>query len=332
MGFWQGINRGFTAVQEEKARKRERQQEIDLRKAEREEIRAYERGLWNEKILHEQTMATVPLIIEKMKERDVLAGKRSQLGAFFETRLEDVPDETRTAFTNLALQDPTYSEALIEAVQKAEAPGQLGRRMSGAEILKMSRIFEQTKPENVTLEDWTRQAANMTVTTDSGIDFDATIERLFSGDVSLEDVQRTQMEILMPSSSGMVIRPDFDLSAVMGGDPQTKIQLKSLAVDTMKTQFQSDFAKAQEEANKFQESGEAPTEEWKETYKELGRIAALPADERDNAIFNFYAPIILPRLAEQEPRFKTLFPEVFQSPTTGGSVLTEDDLRYIGMQ
>jgi hypothetical protein len=43
MGFWQGINRGFAAVQEEKIRKRERQEELDLRKAERAEDRAFRR-------------------------------------------------------------------------------------------------------------------------------------------------------------------------------------------------------------------------------------------------------------------------------------------------
>ena len=47
MGFWQGINRGFAAVQEEKTRKRERQEELDLRKAERDEERAFDREMYD---------------------------------------------------------------------------------------------------------------------------------------------------------------------------------------------------------------------------------------------------------------------------------------------
>lgn len=43
MGFWQGLNAGLKNVRAEKIRREERQQEIDLRKAEREEDRVFRR-------------------------------------------------------------------------------------------------------------------------------------------------------------------------------------------------------------------------------------------------------------------------------------------------
>lgn len=314
MGFWQGLNAGFKAVQEEQTRKKERQEELDLRKAERDEERQYQRELWNEKVLFDQANAIIPLLVERQKGLNALAEQRKELGSFLGERLEDVPEETRTAFTNLALQDPTYSEALIEAVQKTEGPDGLGRRMTGAEILKMSRLFEQTKPEDVSIEDWTRQAATMTVTTDSGIDFDSTLERIISGDVTLEELQKTKLDLMLSGTGTANIRQDFDYSAVMGGDPQTALQLKNLAVDAATTQFQAEYAAVEQEAEAFRASGEAPSEEWQQRYSELGRIAAIgDAEEREAAIFNFYAPTILPRLAEREPRYKTMFPEAFQT-------------------
>lgn len=327
MGFWQGMYQGYQNVQARKELERERQD----RKATIEEERAYQRQLWNEKVLHEQAMATIPLLVEQKKASNALAQQRAQLGGFLETRLSDVPEETRAGFINLAIQGPAYAEALIEAVQKVESPDRLGRRMTGPEILKMSRVFEQTLPEGMALEDWIKQAASMPVTTGSGIDFDATLERLFSGDLSLQDIQKTQMELMLASPSTTSIRPDFDLSVVLGGDPQTTIQLRNLAVDVATEQFQKDYAAVEQEASTL--SGQAPSEEWKRRYEELGRIAAIKdAKEREAAIFNFYAPIILPKLAEQQPQYRAIFPEFFQTTPDAGIALTEDDLRYIGVQ
>lgn len=333
MGFWQGINAGLAAVQEEKSRKRERQQEIDIRRQEIEEERANQRDLWNKKVLHEQTMAAIPLLVESRKADIALAKQREQYGNFFNTRLSDVPEETRVAFSNLALQDPTYSEALIEAVQKTEAPNQLGRRLTGQEILKLANIFEQTKPdEGTSIEDWIKQAASMTLTTGSAIDYDATLERLLSGDLSLQDVQKTQMDLMLSGPSVTTLPTDFDYSAVMGGDPSTTIQLRNLASSVAKDQFQKDLAVIEAEAATFKDSAEEPSKDWKTRYGELSRISAISnAEERDSAIFNYYAPIVLPKLAEQEPRYKRLFPEFFQPVSPAEQYLTEDDLKYLGM-
>ena len=310
MGFWQGLNSGLKAIQEEKARKEERQQEIELRKAERDEARAYEYDLWKEKVLQDQVAATLPLLVEKKREMAALAAERAQLGKYFETRLTDLPEETRQAFTNLAVQDPTYSEALIGSVQKAES--ELNRRVTGAEILKMTSLIEQTKPENMSLEDWTKQAAGMTVTSGSSIDFDATMEKLLSGDVTYEDVQKTQMELLMPTGTSLNLIPDVDTSVIMGPDPQTSIQLRNLAMTTMQDQFQADRAATEQQYQAETAQGGMPSEELAAKNMELGLIAALEGSEKEAALFNYYAPTLLPRLAEREPRFKTVFPEYFQ--------------------
>lgn len=309
MGFWQGFYQGYQNIKE----REERQAERDQRKAEIEEERAYQRKLNQERALQDRITATLPVLAEMKRGENLLAQQRAQLGDALEIRLDDVPEETRTAFTNIALQDPAYGESLLEAVQQAE--GKLGRRMSGTEIVKMSRLFEQTKPEDVSADEWIKQAAGMTITSGSAFDFDATLEKLLSGEVSMEELQQIQFGLLTSGSGVASVRPDFDISTVMGGDPATQTQLRNLAIDTMKTQFQQDLAAAEQEAITFSASGQAPSEDWRRKNAELGRIESLDSAEREAAIFNYYAPTILPKLAEQEPRYKTLFPDVFQPAT-----------------
>jgi hypothetical protein len=311
MGFWQGINRGFAAVQEEKTRKRERQEELDLRKAERDEERAYREGLESQNFIRQQSLATIPLLVERKREEAATATQRAQLGKYFGDRLTDLPEETRQAFTNLAIQDSAYSEALRGTIERVE--GDLGRRVTGADILKMTNLIEKTKPENVSIEDWTKQAASMTVTSGSNIDYETTLEKLFSGDVTLEDIQKTQMEIMMPTASSLNLIPDIDTSVVMGSDPQVSIQLRNLAVTTMQDQFQADRAATDQQYKTATDQGVMPDQALETKNMELGRIAALEGEEKEAALFNYYAPTLLPKLAEREPRFKSVFPEYFQS-------------------
>jgi hypothetical protein len=325
MGFWQGINRGFAAVQEEKTRKRERQEELDLRKAERDEERAYREVLESQNFIRQQSLATIPLLVERRREDVATATQRKQLGKYFGDRLTDLPEETRQAFTNLAIQDSAYSEALRGTIERVE--GDLGRRVTGADILKMTNLIEKTKPENVSIEDWTKQAASMTVTSGSNIDYETTLEKLFSGDVTLEDIQKTQMEIMMPTASSLNLIPDIDTSVVMGSDPQVSIQLRNLAVTTMQDQFQADRAATDLQYKTATDQGGMPDQALETKNMELGRIAALEGEEKEAALFNYYAPTLLPKLAEREPRFKSVFPEYFTPARQG---LTEEDLKYLG--
>lgn len=330
MGFWQALDAGLTARIEEQTRQKERQQEIDLRTAERDELRAYEEKQAAKRHLFEMTQATMPLIVKRRQEEETLAAQRAQLGGFFEERLTDLPGETREAFTNLAVQDPTYSETLVGEVKKVET--ELGRRVTGPEILRMTGLIEKTKPEEMSLEEWTKQAASMTVTSGSNIDFEETLANLWSGNATMEDIQRTQMELMMPLGGSLNILPDIDTSVVMGPDPQTTTQLRSLAVSTMQDQFQADLAATERQYATETGGGGMPSEALETKYRELGRISALPEAEKEAALFNYYAPTLLPRLAEREPRFRTVFPEYFNTNTTTNTQdLTDAERRYLGM-
>lgn len=316
MGFWQALDAGLTARIEEQTRQKERQQEIDLRTAERDELRAYQEKQDNKNRIFQTSQAMLPLIVKQRQEREALATQRAQLGGFFENRLTDLPEETRSAFSNLALQAPSYSEALIGEVKKVET--EIGRQITGSEILKMTSLIETTKPKDMSLEEWTKQAASMTVTSGSSIDFDETLANLLSGDLGLPELQEMQVDLMMPLGGDLNIIPDFDTSAVVGADPQVAIQFRNLAVSTMQDRLKVEMDDIQRQVDATT-TGEVTLpaqdlEALKTKFQELQAIDMITETaEREALLFDYYAPKVLPQLAATYPRIRSVFPQYFQS-------------------
>lgn len=316
MGFWQGVNEGLTHSLEAKARKQERQQELDLRKqdmelrkAERDETRAWQ--LQDQ--LQERTTALFPLLVERKQRDKAAAQERAALGNFFETRLTDVDEGTRAAFTNLALQDTNYSKSLITTIQGLE--DKTGSRLTGMDIVRVSNLFEQTKPEGVSIEDWTTQAAGMVVADKSGFDFDATLTKLLSGDLDEKGLMEVQATILEPAPSGLGLIPDFNTSIVVGADPAKRNAIRLGAMEEVNLQYQRDMKALEEEEARYTAAAQPFPEELSNRLMDLRRIAGIRdtegADAADSALWDIYAPQVLPALSERQPEIKTMFPEYF---------------------
>lgn len=75
MGFWQGLNAGLKAVQEEKIRREERQQEIDLRKAEIEDERRFRREMFDREVMSGFRGTVLELATKREEERKALEKK-----------------------------------------------------------------------------------------------------------------------------------------------------------------------------------------------------------------------------------------------------------------
>jgi hypothetical protein len=316
MGFWQGVNEGLTYSLEAKARRQERQQELDLRKqdmdlrkAERAETRAWQ--LQDQ--LQERITATLPLIVERDKEVKAKAQERAVLGNYFDTRLADVDEQTRTAFTNLALQAPDWTKNLIETVQSMD--DKRGAPITGQDIVSMSNIFEQTKPENMTIEDWTKQAASMVVVDNSGFDREATLAKILSGDLDEKSLLEVQASLLTPTPAGLGILPNFDTSVVIGADPTRRNAIRTSAMEEVSLQYQNDVQSLTAEYDKLIAEGSPIPEELQAAKMQLDRIAGIRdtegADAAEAAMWNIYAPKVLPAMSQRQPEIKTMFPEYF---------------------
>lgn len=116
MGFWQGLNSGLKAIQEEKTRKEERQQELDLRKAEREEQRKYDREMFAEQTKQERITAALTARLQTEQSARTAAKEAAADAAAFLTRLEGVNDPRVAALA----ESPLVAANLERELRKIE--------------------------------------------------------------------------------------------------------------------------------------------------------------------------------------------------------------------
>lgn len=136
MGFWQGINRGFAAVQEEKIRKGERQEEVDLRKAERDEERAFTREMYDLKVKE----GRLNILQERELERRAAvkeSEKVTEATIAFQKRLTGVDPEV----VKLYMSNPMYAAEAEFAIQEVEkirfGKGNKGPMIAGNLLVEM---------------------------------------------------------------------------------------------------------------------------------------------------------------------------------------------------
>lgn len=311
MGFWAGMNEGLTYVLDKKAEKEAREQDRAFLKETRDEERRYSESQNGIKYLQDRTLALLPLVAEKRAQDNATAAQQKQIGAYFKGRITDLPEEAREGFTNLVLQDSTYSTALMKTVQETEA--KLGRALTGNDMIKLTNIFEATRPDDVAPADWIKQAASMTVTSGSSFDFDETYARLLSGDVTLEEVNDITVDMMGNTSTSLGVVPDFATYELLGVDPDTQKSLMTLAEKRISDKFDIDRVKTQDEVAAVIAAGKEPEGELATRFAALGRIEnETNSDRQTSMLMQYYAPIVLPQLLEEDARYAKVYPEFFQ--------------------
>ena len=141
MGFWQGLNAGIKGVQEERTRKQERQQEIDLRKAEIEEQRKYDRETFMLQTAESRRDSLLTLFVKKEQEKaeaEALAGKAQsflgRLGDIEDPRVAALARDTRTA---AELEDKIQGIEIKAAEAGVELPP-----LQGEALLELLTVYD----------------------------------------------------------------------------------------------------------------------------------------------------------------------------------------------
>lgn len=309
MGFWQGIAQGY------KDETAERTQDRRI-----EEERAFQRDTFNNKILEERRNAMIPLILEQRQAAQEEAQQREVWGNFFKGRLGGVDEQTRDAFINIATARPGIAKSLAGSVQSIEED--TGVRVEGQQLVNFANVIEQTKPEGLSTEEWTTQAAGLSVASGSGIDLDATVANLLEGK-TLEDLYEVQFGLYDTGETLAVesFEPDIDVTAVRGIEPSDYNNLKDRAYEMAESELKTDLASTERELLEF--DSEEPPEYLSERRQEL-ELMLQREDSRE--IFENYAPRILPDLLETDPRFEQVFPSYFQGEGTITYELINGDL------
>lgn len=123
MGFWQALDAGLTARIEEQTRQKERQQEIDLRTAEREEQRKYDRDLFMEQVKQDRVTAALTQRLKTTQELSAADREAAADASAFLARLEGVDDPRVAALASSPLVAAKLERELVEIEKKAKSEG-----------------------------------------------------------------------------------------------------------------------------------------------------------------------------------------------------------------
>lgn len=294
MGFWQGVANAYKDIKAEETREREIEEE-----------RAFQRETFRKRILEERKNALIPALIEQRKAASELAEQRATYGNWFRGRLEGVDEATSSAYVNLATSNPTVAESLIKSVTAFEQDNNL--RIQGTELIKFANIIEQTKPEEMSTEDWIEQAStSLTPSATGGVDFETTLSKILAGETQ-EDLYRIQEEMLTMPSPTVDFVPDVDVTGIVGIEPATQENLTERAQEVASTVLEGRLEELSQEL--AAEPGKPVDPSIQEEYDELTR---LKQRENPGLILERFAPQVIPKLAENEPLYKRLYPEYFQ--------------------
>ena len=281
-GFIGGL--GEIAMEEKRAR--------DLREAEME------------KLVKQRQNQLIPYLMQRNQQRTALAGEQTRKREWFLSRLgDDVDEATREAYSNLAASDPKVADSLISSIQKFEE--ETNRKLSGKDLITFTNVIEQTKPDDTSMEEWTKYAATQLRPSASGIDFDSTLERLLGADE--EELYQLQSELMTPVSPAISFEPDTNRSAFLGMNPAEREQYRKQLEEATKYAFDVRF----EELTRINEAddGTLPTEADQEEYNRLKRMMDKPG-----MIIREFAPLVGPDLSEADPGFKRFY-ETFTTQT-----------------
>jgi len=271
----------------------------------REEKRARDiREVEMEKLVKKQQNQLIPYLMQRNQQRTALAGEQTRKREWFLSRLgDDVDETTREAYSNLAASDPKVADSLISSIQKFEE--ETNRKLSGKDLITFTNVIEQTKPDDTSMEEWTRYAATQLRPSASGIDFDSTLERLLGADE--EELYQLQSELMTPVSPAISFEPDTNRSAFLGMNPAEREQYRKQLEEATKYAFDVRF----EELTRINEAddGTLPTEADQEEYNRLKRM-----QDKPGMIIREFAPLVGPDLSEADPGFKRFY-ETFTTQT-----------------
>lgn len=180
-GFWTGLAQGYSTAKD----------------------RIEKRKLFQQEILEKRRDALIPIVAKRQQAEQEYKKAQNQVKSFFAARLKDtdVPPEQMQAFINIAASDPERGLQLMEYVQKFEVKNET--RLAGDDLIRATRVFEDTKPEDMEIDEWIEVAANISATDDEGgFNAGATIDRIVGA--TAEELRQLSVELTGPVGGGAV--------------------------------------------------------------------------------------------------------------------------------
>lgn len=136
-GGWQGVAEAFKDWERE---------ELEERRFERQ-------------LLEQRRNTLVPYLTKAHQANLKNQSEARGVLSFFNNRLTDSSEAEKKAFMNIIRDNPEMGKSIYSAVLKNEDKYP-GLELKGSKLVQFSNIIEQTKPDDMSIEDWTEEAAS----------------------------------------------------------------------------------------------------------------------------------------------------------------------------
>jgi|11BtaG_2_1085332.scaffolds.fasta_scaffold02619_4 hypothetical protein len=136
-GGWQGVAEAFKDWERE---------ELEERRFERQ-------------LLEQRRNTLVPYLTKAHQANLKSQSEAKSVLSFFNNRLTDSSEAEKKAFMNIIRDNPEMGKSIYSAVLKNEDKYP-GLELKGSKLVQFSNVIEYTKPEGMSIEDWTSEAAS----------------------------------------------------------------------------------------------------------------------------------------------------------------------------
>ena len=133
---WQGVKEAF----------------VDWEQDKKEEER-FNRGL-----IEQRKNTLIPYLTKAHAANTKSQAESRSVLSFFNNRLDGTSEAEKNAFMNIIRDNPEMGKAIYSTVTSNEKQFP-GLTLSGPKLLQFSNIIDQTKPDNMSIEEWTEEAA-----------------------------------------------------------------------------------------------------------------------------------------------------------------------------
>lgn len=277
---------------------------------EREERLIREERLQKRKDAIFQTM--LPELAKRRAMNKSLVQEQKKYQSWFRNRLAegDVDENTVDAYANIASSNPEMAKTLISRIEEVEKS--TNSRVSGRDLIRLSNVIEQTKPEDQSLEEWTSYAASqLTPRANGSIDMDTTLQKILSAE-SETDLYDVQVDLMSTLSGGPSVsfQPDINRPSFLGISPADAKAYREQLLEASLTAYQLELDELEQAAVRDPSLEEDP--EFQQRRMRLQRYGKM--ENPEGIILQEYAPKLGPKFAEQDPSFGRWF-ETFMKQT-----------------
>jgi len=242
-----------------------------------------EEGRFNRGLIEQRKNTLIPYLTKAHAANTKSNQESRSVLSFFNNRLEGTSEAEKNAFTNIIRDNPEMGASIYESVISNEEKYP-GITLSGSKLLQFSNIIEQTKPDGMSIEEWTEEAATRVYKDNSN-----TISEMLKSVLDADDIETMPnladvLEAITPEAGipgGLV-----DIRSPVGMRPAEEKQYENQVYTRLEAELNNKIAALTAKVNEASSQG-LSSAEYETERTRLTTLKSQAADNPYNVMFEF---------------------------------------------